>query len=269
MTLKIAYTSDVHLEFGDIELLNKDNVDVLILAGDICTPHYWNKNHNATVRQMKNKQVAFFRRVSEQFPRVLYLAGNHEHYRGDVNETWNILHENLNQFPNIICGDKVVTAIDDVLFLGTTLWTDFNNNNPNTMIMARMGMNDFRLITNNDEYFLPQDAYEIHQKDKAFLLKNLGYYADVKTKIVITHHLPSFQAISPGFRDSELNGAYASDLDQFMNDWKVNYWIHGHSHPPLDMMIGDTRLLRKPRGYVGHEHSVAEDKNFKYGLLTI
>ena len=137
------------------------------------------------------------------------------------------------------------------------------------MMSANMGMNDFRIITNGDRTFQAQDAYEIHQKDKAFLLENLAYYADVKTKIVITHHLPSFQAIALGFRDSELNGAYASDLDKFMNDWKVNYWIHGHSHPPLDMMVGDTRLLRKPRGYVGHEHSHEKDKNFKYGLLEV
>jgi hypothetical protein len=218
---------------------------------------------------MKDQQVAFFRRVSEQFPKVIYLAGNHEHYHGDVNETWNILHENLNQFSNIICGDKIVTAIDDVLFLGTTLWTDFDNNNPNSIMSANMGMNDFRIITNGYRTFQAQDAYEIHQQDKEFLLENLAYYTDVKTKIVITHHLPSFQAIAPGFRDSRLNGAYASDLDQFMNDWKVNYWIHGHSHPPLNMMVGDTRLLRKPRGYVGHEHSHDADKNFKYGLLTI
>lgn len=269
MTIKIAYTSDVHLEFGDMDLVNKDNADVLILAGDICTPHYWNKNHNGSVRKMKDQQVAFFRRVSEQFPKILYIAGNHEHYHGDVNETWKILDAELSQFSNIIYGDKIVTAIDDVLFLGTTLWTDFDNNNPISMSLAGGGMNDFRLVTNNDDYFKPQDAYAIHQKDKEFLIENLAYYADVKTKIVITHHLPSFQAIAPGFRDSRLNGAYASDLDQFMNDWKVNYWIHGHSHPPLNMMVGDTRLLRKPRGYVGHEHSVAEDKNFKYGILEI
>jgi len=34
--MKIAICSDLHLEFGDINLQNTDNADVLILGGDIC-----------------------------------------------------------------------------------------------------------------------------------------------------------------------------------------------------------------------------------------
>ena len=34
--MKIAVCSDIHLEFGPIELENTDNADVLILSGDIC-----------------------------------------------------------------------------------------------------------------------------------------------------------------------------------------------------------------------------------------
>jgi predicted phosphodiesterase len=34
--LKLALASDLHLEFGDIVLENKENADILILAGDIC-----------------------------------------------------------------------------------------------------------------------------------------------------------------------------------------------------------------------------------------
>lgn len=31
--MKISVCSDVHLEFGDLDLRNKDNADVLILSG--------------------------------------------------------------------------------------------------------------------------------------------------------------------------------------------------------------------------------------------
>jgi predicted phosphodiesterase len=34
--MKIAICSDIHLEFGDINLQNTENADVLILGGDIC-----------------------------------------------------------------------------------------------------------------------------------------------------------------------------------------------------------------------------------------
>ena len=33
--MKIGVCSDLHLEFGDLMLKNEDNVDVLILSGDI------------------------------------------------------------------------------------------------------------------------------------------------------------------------------------------------------------------------------------------
>ena len=34
--MKIAVCSDIHLEFGPIELKNPGDVDVLVLSGDIC-----------------------------------------------------------------------------------------------------------------------------------------------------------------------------------------------------------------------------------------
>ena len=34
--MKFALASDIHLEFGDIELNNTEGADVLILSGDIC-----------------------------------------------------------------------------------------------------------------------------------------------------------------------------------------------------------------------------------------
>ena len=35
--MKVAICSDVHLEFGQLDLENTDNAEVLILSGDICT----------------------------------------------------------------------------------------------------------------------------------------------------------------------------------------------------------------------------------------
>ena len=34
--MRLYVTSDLHLEFGDLDLHNRDDVDVLILGGDIC-----------------------------------------------------------------------------------------------------------------------------------------------------------------------------------------------------------------------------------------
>ena len=37
--MKIALASDVHLEFGPLEINNTNGADVLILSGDICVAH--------------------------------------------------------------------------------------------------------------------------------------------------------------------------------------------------------------------------------------
>ena len=110
MKTKIGFMSDVHLEFGHLDVKNNHNVDLLILAGDISTPHYWVMNHNNNVRKAKEIQLKFFDTVSKEFPHVLYIPGNHEHYRGNVNLTEKILKENLAQFKNILVGDKIGRA---------------------------------------------------------------------------------------------------------------------------------------------------------------
>ena len=33
--MKISVASDLHLEFGDLNIVNRDDADVLILSGDI------------------------------------------------------------------------------------------------------------------------------------------------------------------------------------------------------------------------------------------
>jgi Icc-related predicted phosphoesterase len=268
MTKKIVFGSDIHLEFGDLDRSNEHNADILILAGDIATPHYWRMNHDGTVRAMREKQVGFFRRMSERFPQILYIPGNHEHYKGDYGLTEQILQEELAKFPNIKVGNHINYQEDGLTIIGDTLWTDFDKNNADTMLWAQLGMNDFRIVYKNDDTFKPADAYEIHKT----ALAQLEAEADLANArgdklIVVSHHLPSLQVISAGFRDDRLNGAYASDLDWFIEKYKPAFWIHGHSHPPVDKMIGETRVMRNPRGYVGHEHSMAEDKAYNFKLI--
>ena len=265
---KIAFTSDTHLEFGDMNLINQDNADILLLLGDISTPHYWDKNHNGSVRKMKNQQIDFFNRISEQFPKVFYIPGNHESYSGSYDLTETILKTELAHLNNLTVGTHIFYEEEKFALILNTLWTDFDNGNPISFINANMGMNDFRLITKNEKTFKAEDAYDLHKKALLDIENDAKKIKD-KTLIIGTHHLPSHASISPGFRDSRLNGAYASNLEWLMEKYNPTYWLSGHSHTPIDMMIGNTRLLRKPRGYLHHENSIEKDSKYKYGLLEI
>jgi predicted phosphodiesterase len=62
--MKIAYCSDLHLEFGPLELKNEKDADILILAGDICV-------------ESSDFPMGFFENISKEFPLIFYVLGNH------------------------------------------------------------------------------------------------------------------------------------------------------------------------------------------------
>jgi hypothetical protein len=136
--------------------------------------------------------------------------------------------------------------------LGGTLWTNCNNHDPVTMMTLQYGMNDYRVITNDERGFTklrPVHTLERHAATVNYIRNHL---AD-KT-VVVTHHAPSFQSIAPEYAgEPELNGGYASDLTELMLDHpQIAYWCHGHMHAPFDYAVGDyARVLCNPRGYPG------------------
>lgn len=262
--LRVGFTSDIHLEFGDLVLKNNNDIDVLVFAGDICTPHTWKANHSNGARREANRQIEFFFRIENDFPDIpkLLICGNHEHYKGEYNDTITIMKAVL---PSTWCiGDNLNVVIDDVQIFAQTLWTNFRNRNANDMIMARGGMNDFRQISLNGNYFLPEHTVDVHERSMKHMEDN---WLATKRQLVVSHHLPSYQSVTPGFRDSLLNPAYASDLDNWIIERKPVAWIHGHSHVPVNYMIGDTRIISNPRGYIGYEKNV--DPNYNYKLIEI
>ena len=94
--MKLALCSDLHLEFGDLVLTNTENADVLILSGDIMIASDLHDHPEPEVpytpevlKTLGNRQIAahkcrdFLKRVSNEFPHVIYIAGNHEYYHGN------------------------------------------------------------------------------------------------------------------------------------------------------------------------------------------
>ena len=129
--MKIAITSDVHLEFGDLDLHNEENADVLILGGDIFVAEdvknfsYVDEQIMAATPSMLargKRYYEFLKRCSERFPQVILIMGNHEHYHGDYAETAKIIKDTYGQFNNFHFLDNNSVWINDVLFFGGTIW---------------------------------------------------------------------------------------------------------------------------------------------------
>jgi len=267
--MRVAICSDIHLEFGDINLQNTDNADVLILGGDICVAADIGKPdpHNFLEGSRGNRITDFFKRCSFQFPHVIFIMGNHEHYNGDFAKSKNKLQSMIesNMLSNVYLLDKETKVIDDTTFIGGTLWTDMNNEDPITLFHMKSMMNDFRCVMNGgNRRFLPDDAVIDHREMLEYIRIMVEGKHDTKF-VVVGHHAPSKLSTHPRYRDEEImNGGYSSDLSAFILDHpQIKLWTHGHTHEDFDYMIGSTRIVCNPRGYDNYEER-AERFTLKY-----
>ena len=295
--MKIALASDLHLEFGDITFTNQENADVLILSGDICTAKVF--KHKPKERAMVKD---FFRRCAFQFPQVVYVLGNHESYDFDIAKTYDRLKAELVDLPNVHLLEKETWKHNDIIFIGGTLWTDMNRGDSLTLWHCGQRMNDFRLITNSNRnthhknvvYAKNPDGSGMHLKDAEGNLviervdhyekssrwsvedsveehKKMVDYINITTKdktkryVVVGHHAPTPLSIAECYKgDTLMNGAFHSNLTDFILDRpQIKLWTHGHMHNVSDYMIGETRVVCNPRGYVGYEQR-AKDFELKY-----
>jgi Icc-related predicted phosphoesterase len=263
--MKLAIASDLHVEFGDIDLTNTGGADVLILAGDICMLKDLDKQSERgdTARN-------FFQRVSAQFPRVLYVMGNHEHYSGDFAKGTDRFRTfcGLHNIANITLLDKESVVINGYDFHGGTLWTDFNDMDTMTMHNAATAMNDYHAVKNSHDTvswkFLPKHALRDHQKMLNYLQVVMDTYRETgrtdNKVVVITHHAPSRLSIHEKYaHDALMNGNFYTDMNEFiLANPQVQLWIHGHMHDPFDYGLGGTRVVCNPRGYVQYEQRAQE-----------
>ena len=245
--MKITVVSDLHLECCEYEheLPNLGSGEVLILGGDIFCARHFKKNGN----HQKNYK-RFLDRCVNNFDTILYIAGNHEAYGYNYEGTWDVLKENLPHGIHLM--ENSVVRVSNWVFIGSTFWTDFRNENPLEMMEASRFLNDYNAIRITPKYrkMTPDDTLGFHKKSKQFLLNTLPMFEN-QNVWVLTHHAPSYQSVHPKYRSSGIaNGAFVSDLDDLiLSHPQIKYWSHGHTHESMDYMIGQCRVICNPRGY--------------------
>lgn len=281
--MKIQIVSDLHLEFSDVDITNAENVDVLILAGDIMVaevlhdfPHdsrytvdnpsfHRSPSHSSAIR-FRN----FLQRCSDRFPHVIYIMGNHEFYHGKFFASIDYMRAECLRYPNVHMLENDTKIINDVLFVGGTLWTSLNNGDPITCYTAGTSMNDYFQIRNDQRSFArlrPDDTIIRHRQTLNCFKTVLDLNPDIKC-VVVGHHAPSALSIAPKYvTTNNLNDAYCTDLTNFILDRpQIKLWVHGHMHNVSDYMIGSTRVICNPRGYVDNNH--AQDTGWNSNLVV-
>jgi hypothetical protein len=224
----------VHLEFAPYTP-PAVSTDVVVLAGDIdvgCNGVAW---------------------AAEHFPTstVLYVLGNHEYYR-QAHASHIARVKKRAKGTNVVVLENDAVVVDDTLFLGCTLWTDFNLFGDPEMAGRHAGhkMNDYRKIRLHPvgPRLRPGDTARMHRRSRTWLAEQLQSNRPGKT-VVVTHHAPSKRSLAQCYSDDLLSAAYASAMDSMVADSGARLWIHGHVHVSQNYMIGGTRIICNPRGY--------------------
>jgi hypothetical protein len=251
--MKIRVCSDVHREMGPWELHKIENEKdmVLVLAGDI-----------GLLKRPLTYQD-FVLDLAERHRHVVWVFGNHEWYHGSWPWSGSKADDALMSANNISRGHEFQVVIDDVAFVCSTLWADFDGADPLSMRDCGQAMNDYRLIrtgpTAVDKYrrkLRTDDTLRFcRSTTKNFLTPAIKEHKLAGKKVVVvTHHAPSLQSIHETYRLDKHNGAYASDLDHLIVELRPEVWCHGHVHNSFDYTIGGTRVVCNPVGYPGERN---------------
>lgn len=256
--MRLWIFSDLHLDIGGPWMhAPVPAADLAVVAGD--------------VGEGLTRSVAWLAATVRPHMPVAFVAGNHEYYRQCLLDELQAGRAAAAE-AGIHLLENDTVRFGDLAISGCTLWTDYELDGPATrtaaMRDARVGMNDHRLIAwmRKPEWqrFRPEEALAMHVASRRFLVSALRPDAGstLRAHVVVTHHAPAAASIAPRFVGKPLNAAFASRLDDLIENGRPSLWVHGHTHSSFDYRLGQTRVLCNPRGYPG------ENPYFQPGLVV-
>ncbi|WP_444997383.1 metallophosphoesterase [Aliikangiella sp. IMCC44359] len=232
--MKIQLLSDLHLEFKYYSY-PKTDADVVVLAGDI---HTKERGVKWAMEEIKDKPV-------------VYILGNHEFYGKSYPKLIDSL-KILTKNTNVHVLENNLVNIDGVNFLGCTLWTDFElfGNARISGYECQQVMTDYKKIRRSPSFAKLRsiDTAIAHSQSIKWLAENLKEKQG-ETNVIVTHHAPSLNSVEGKCHKDTTTAAYISNLEDFIEKNKPDYWLHGHLHNSSDYILGKCRVLCNSKGY--------------------
>jgi Icc-related predicted phosphoesterase len=217
-----------------VDVIPTGLADVLVVAGDLFELQY-----NDT-----REQDRIFSALARIAKDVLYIPGNHEHYRWSMSKSVERLRA-LCTAHGIRYLEKEVVEIAGQRFLGATLWFDplSRASRAHDKCWSDWCINDF------DAACLRE-----HREGVDFLTKNVR-----KGDIVVTHMLPSYESVAPKHAGESTNCFFVTPLDSLIKQAQPTLWLHGHTHTPCDYKINHTRVVCSPLGGPMEAYALSQD----------
>jgi UDP-2,3-diacylglucosamine pyrophosphatase LpxH len=256
---KIAYCSDLHLEFGIPFKTELPTADVLILAGDILLARDLENDFPRFESEKVSNQ--FLHDISKKYNQIIWIPGNHEFYQNTLARTnhdiWNTISRE--RF-SISFNEYGIQYVNDIKIIYGTLWTDINKGNPIDNFSGDV-INDYTNIWTQTALLTQEDTKNMHEIQKNHFKKEIkDYFGKI---VCVSHHAPSTIMLS---ESNELDYYYAcTDMDDIIldNTDKIKFWISGHTHENKEVQMGNTKLVSNCKEYPGH------NTNFEIKVLTI
>ena len=253
--------------------LPDDKETILILAGDLWMGTKW----------IEYAGYSWIMKVASRFKQVLVVLGNHDYWpQGDITilnggDKCNAMLQDHGLY-NVHVLDSSVFEIDDIVFVGATLWTDMKKYDPLVMhnmtnFMAYDGKSAYSTGDGGEWSRFTSQKWVMHHDRQRDYIKHVVKSNPDRRVVVITHHIPVLGLNDPRFNGDVSNAYYESDLSEFILDHtNITHWFCGHTHHASDTMIGDMRIYLNPVGYQGEhleqqglvKHEVIEIEPFKW-----
>lgn len=254
----IGLLNDLHLEGSNMSQLDNPGWDYLVIAGDLCT-------ENGLIDQ-------FFSYKAPQDIPIIYIPGNHEFEGKRIDQQLDDLRELLRPFENVHFLYNESVVIDNIKFIGSTLWTNFELDGPEkvkeNMDWAKNNVVDFTYIFSKKEdgkyrSLTPQEMAKMCDEAIRFLDFELRHNPFDGEKVVVTHFAPHKNSIDPNY--SRGNSSYwVNNLEDLMGFSR--YWFHGHTHSSFAYNVEGTDVICNPRGY-SKMLDLSANMKFDRGLL--
>lgn len=258
MTLSVFFCSDIHIEHKpkDMDMMafidtiiGHEMVDVICLLGDIGAAYC---GMDCSNNDEASKYYDFVSLMGKRCRRYLLLiTGNHEYYCNDGTTMDNIdryIKKHFEAQNHIRFLNNDVIVIDDVCFVGSTLWSHIPQAHSEVVTNH---INDYRYIYKGYEQRLDADHVNwLVATNTEFIGRVVGSCCPDMKIVVLTHHCPTMVGTShPRHTANPTTYAFANNFDEYLKNSRISYWLCGHTHYNFDLNFNGTRVMSNQFGY--------------------
>ena len=256
--MNISVLSDLHREFWQVDIPYYTDSDVVVFPGDIATPI--EKSMDFLIDYSNKRKLP-----------VIAALGNHDFYRSNYDSALDYALERAKEssFLNLLENSSCI--VGNVKFIGCTLWSDFSYDTGGNIsiqednaYIAQANVSDFYEIKfgKNDKRFSAMKCINLYNQSNHFLKEELSKGFPGKV-IVVTHFGIDKKCSNSKHFDSHIQPYFISNVSEILNNYKIDYWIHGHTHFSNLFSIGNTKVISNQIGYPSeNEKDVRTKMNF-------